>query len=555
VALKILLSGLSSDPTFQRRIEREARHIASLKSANVVGIYDVGSSQDGPFIVMELVTGPSLRELLDQSGSLAPEQASSVAKEVLSALKLAHRDGLVHRDIKPSNILMTSEGVAKLTDFGISRSVTQTTEITAAGLFTGTITYSAPEQLAGDDVGDSSDLYSLGCVLYECLSGHPPFESDDVNRLAFQQRFADPPPISDLVDGLSPDLADCVMRALEKEPGSRQQSASAMLAEIKAASLDPPSESTVQLAFPKATKTDRRTTFWRERRRIGSAKGRRNTRIWLAAVSLVVVASAAAVVVWRPWAQRIGSSTLSSGADLKPNSTLSSPNGRYRLVMQPTGSLTLQLAGTGEPIWATGSGGHPGAYAVMTRDGNLEVYPGVGTPVPGRQRSALYQTSTSGHDGATLHVLDDGNVVVEDPNSGRWLWQSGSGPASLGPKLITTQGLHPLQYMRSPNGAFELSNDGWTGQLRLIAVRSPNCAMWVEPASGLPASVSALLPDGELVMLAPLAHQTWSSGTSGNPNVQLDLGNDGALTLTSPTGAVVWQAPTAVSQTAGCKDK
>jgi hypothetical protein len=515
----------------------------------------VGSSQDGPFIVMELVTGPSLRELLDQSGSLAPEKVLSVAKDVLSALMLAHRDGLVHRDIKPSNILMTSEGVAKLTDFGISRSLTQTTEITGAGLFTGTIAYSAPEQLAGDDVGDSSDLYSLGCVLYECLSGHPPFESDDVNRLAFQQRFADPPPISDRVNGLSSDLAGCVMRALEKEPGSRQQSASAMLAEIKAASLDPPSESTVQLALPKSTRPDGRTTSWRELQRIRSAKGRRNTRIVLAAISLAVTALAATVVIWRPWSQRIGSSTLSSGAVLKPNSTLSSPNGGYRLVMQPSGSLTLQLARTGEPIWATNSGGHPGAYAVMQHDGNLEVHLGVGTPVPGRQRSALYQTSTSGHNGATLHVLDDGNLVVQDRSSGRWLWQSGSGPASLGPKLITTQGLHPLQYMRSPNGAFELTNDGWTGQLRLIAVKSPQCSMWVEPAAGLSASVSALLPDGNFVMLAPLAHQTWSSGTSGNPNVQLVLGNDGALTLTSTTGAVVWQAATAVSHTAGCRDK
>jgi hypothetical protein len=345
------------------------------------------------------------------------------------------------------------------------------------------------------------------------------------------------------------------MRALEKEPDRRQQSASAMLAEIKAPSLNPLGERTVQLALPKSAKLDTRTARGRKRQRIRYAMGGRVPRIALTAMAAIVIALAASVVVWRPWAQKISPSILSSGALLEPNNTLASPNGWYRLEMQPNGSLTLELARTGEPIWATGSVGHPGAFAVMQHDGNLGVYPGSGTSLAGRQRSALYQTSTSGHAGATLHVLDDGNLVVQDRISGRWLWQSGSGPASLGPKLITTQGLHPLQYMRSPNGAFELTNDGWTGQLRLDAVKSPRCSMWVEPAAGLPASVSALLPDGEFVMLAPLAHQTWSSGTNGHPDVQLGLGNDGALTLTSPTGAVVWQAATTISPTAGCGDK
>jgi len=554
VAVKILLAGLSSDPAFQRRFEREARHIASLKSANVVGIYDVGASPEGPFIVMELVTGESLRELLDHEGSLAPDQVLSLATQILAALRLAHREGLVHRDIKPSNILITSEGVAKLTDFGISRSLAQTTEITAAGMFTGTIAYSAPEQLAGEAVSAASDLYSLGCVLYECLSGHPPFESGDTNRLAFQQRFADPPPISGRVDGLSPDLADCIMRALEKEPSHRCHDAATMLAEIRAASPNPRSDQTVRIPLARLSENEARGAPRPERQRVGPRKRFRRSRIAVVAVTLVALAVLISLlVVWRPWMHTSGLSTLGSGAILEPGDSLASQSGSYKLVMQSEGSLTLELAPSGEPIWATGSEGHPGAYAVMQRDGNLEVFP-KGEDPSREQTAALYTTGTSGHTGATLHVLDDGNLVLEDANSGRWLWESGSGPGSLGSRLIATQGLHPLQSLQSPNGAFELTNDGWTGQLRLFAVGSPNCFIWAEPVAGSPASVSALLPDGEFVMLAPLAHQTWTSGTSGNPGSQLVLQNNGTLVLTSPSGAVVWQAPT-TSKPPRCLEK
>jgi serine/threonine protein kinase len=549
VAVKVLLPGLSSDPTFQRRFEREARHFASLKSANVVKIFDAGSSPEGPFIVMELIHGESLRERLDRTDALTTVETVTVAKDILTALIQAHRNGLIHRDIKPSNILIDSEGTAKLTDFGISRSLAETTEITAAGMFTGTIAYSSPEQLIGESVGEASDLYSLGCVLYECLRGHPPFVADDISRLAFQQRFADPPPISDPMRTLSPGLVDCIMRVLQKAPAQRYESASAMLEAIDRSI---PSQSSHRIVTPTAPNPSgpNRNPRLRPTRNEASA-GVALHRLQIV-VMVMVLLIAAGIIAWHPWVQTRDPSNLSSGASLQAGGSLVSPNDRYQLVMQSTGDLTLKLARSGEPIWATGSEGHPDAYATMQRDGNFAIYDRATSKASSQSRIPLYQTRTSGHTGADLRLLDDGNIVIRDSVSGRLLWQAGSGPASLGSTLISTQGLHPLQSIRSPNGAYELTNNGWSGQMRLSAVSSPNCPSWVEPAAGLPASVSALLPDGEFVMLAPLARQTWTSTTNGYLNAELVLGDDGTLRLVSTTGTVIWEAPATHSESPGC---
>ena len=485
---------------------------------------------------MELVDGASLRQLIDEAGKLEPEQVISIASDVLSALKLAHAEGLIHRDIKPANILITSEGMAKLTDFGISRSSTQTTEVSKLELFAGTIAYAAPEQLAGEEATAQSDLYSVGCVLYECLSGHPPFEAEDSTRLAFQQRFADPQPIGGLVGGPPPRLANSVMRALEKKPTCRYESAAAMRADIAGVGL-PRRPSNFRLGPIRSIAQPTEVGH-----PIPRLAARRRWIRWALVVALGVVGVVATVAALStPSAHQSGASSLASGAMLQPNDSLVSLNGRYRLVMQPTGNLVLEVASSGEPIWSSGSDGHAGAYALMQQNGRLSVY-----PKAAGLRDPLFQTPTDAHPGATLQVLDNGDLTVEDPNSGRWLWQSGSGPASLGSTLVVTQGLHPLQYMQSPNGQYELTNDGWTGQMKLVSTTRPSCPIWIEPAVGIPASFSALLPDGEFVMLGS-GHQSWTSTIRGHPNSQLVLGNDGALTLESTDGTVFWQAHTAAS--------
>jgi hypothetical protein len=185
---------------------------------------------------------------------------------------------------------------------------------------------------------------------------------------------------------------------------------------------------------------------------------------------------------------------------------------------------------------------------VLQTDGNLVVLRGgKAAPASPQPSSALYQTRTDGHLRTTLHLLDDGNLVLSPSRGGTWLWQSGSVAGLQGSRLTAGQGLHPEQYLRSENGAFELSNDGWTGQLRLYAVASPSCSLWTAPTAGDEASVAVLLPDGDLVLYGPVSRVTWSTMTADDPGAQLVLGDDGSLSVLSVSGRSLWQAPEATS--------
>jgi hypothetical protein len=523
-------------------MEREARHIASLQSANVVAVYDVDSTVETPFIVMELVEGISLRDLLDYAGQLPVARVLAIANDVLSALVSAHESGLIHRDIKPANILLERHGPAKVTDFGISRSIAQTTDITVDGLFTGTIAYSSPEQLSGDPVGIASDLYSLGCVLYECLCGSPPVEANEASHAAFQQRFAEPPSIETRRKDVPPILAAAVMRALEKDPGRRFTSAAEMGAALQAATDSIERERRLAAA----TMVDAPKSHVRSARERGALDRRaRKKSVLIPSIGLVaVVIVAIALLVSRgPGAEP---SMLRAGGTLYPGHSLLSPNGRYRVTMQASGSLVTEMVRSGEPIWSTGTDGNRGAYAELEKDGNFVVQRGgqsSAASIP--PLSPPYQTGTGGHPRTTLHLLDNGNLVLTAPGVATWLWQSGSVSGLQGSRLTASQGLHPGQYLRSKNGVFELSNDGWTGQLRLSVVNSASCVLWSEPTVGDEASVAALLPDGNFVMYGPVSRVTWNTKTAGNPGAQLVLGDDGSLSLLSASGKRLWQAPEA----------
>ena len=275
-------------------------------------------------------------------------------------------------------------------------------------------------------------------------------------------------------------------------------------------------------------------------------RGRQKTALaaFVALVALVVV-TVALLVSRGPAAQP---SMLRAGGALHRGDSLVSPNGRYRVTMQVGGSLVTDDVRTGEPIWSTGTGGNLGAYAVLQKDGNFVVLRrGKSAPASISPSSVLYQTRTGGHLRTTLHLLDDGNLVLSPSSGGAWLWQSGSVAGLQGSRLTAGHGLHPEQYLRSKNGAFELSNGGWTGKLRLYAVTSASCSIWTAPPVGDKASVAVLLPDGDFVMYGPVSRVTWSTMTAGNPGAQLDLGNDGSLSLLSASGKTLWQAPEAAT--------
>ena len=236
VAVKVMAPTLTHDPAFTDRFVREARTAARLSHPNAVAVFDQGA-QDGPagrvvFLVMELVPGSTLRDVLRHRGRLRPDEAVSLLEPVLAALAGAHRAGLVHRDVKPENVLISTDGTVKVVDFGLARAVAAPSTSTQAGVVLGTVAYVAPEQVARGSADARTDVYSAGILLYELLTGTPPYAGDSAIAVAYRHVHDDVPPPSDRVPGLAPALDELVQRATRREPGARPADAGAFLAEL-----------------------------------------------------------------------------------------------------------------------------------------------------------------------------------------------------------------------------------------------------------------------------------------------------------------------------------
>jgi serine/threonine-protein kinase len=240
VAVKMLRPDLARDPSFQARFRREAHSAASLNHPAVVAVYDTGEDEFGgnpvPYIVMEYVEGSTLRELLASGNRLVPERALEIVDGVLAALAYSHQQGIVHRDIKPANVMLTRSGEVKVMDFGIARAVADSgATMTQTSAVIGTAQYLSPEQARGEQVDARSDLYSTGCLLYELLTGRPPFVGDSPVSVAYQHVREEPHPPS-AVDADVPRSADSiVLKALSKDRETRYQTADEMRSDIAAA--------------------------------------------------------------------------------------------------------------------------------------------------------------------------------------------------------------------------------------------------------------------------------------------------------------------------------
>ena len=240
VAIKRLRTDLASDATFQARFRREAQSAASLNNTRIVSVYDTGeeTSTDGsnvaqPYIVMEYVAGRTLRDILREGRKILPERALEITSQVLEALDYSHRAGIIHRDIKPGNVMLTPAGDVKVMDFGIARAVSDASStMTQTAAVVGTAQYLSPEQARGENVDSRSDVYSTGCLLYELLTGRPPFVGDSPVSVAYQHVREQAPPPSSHDEELTPEIDAIVMKSLAKNVGDRYPSAAAMRADI-----------------------------------------------------------------------------------------------------------------------------------------------------------------------------------------------------------------------------------------------------------------------------------------------------------------------------------
>ena len=231
VAIKILNDRHAADDQFIERFRREAKNAAGLSHPNIVSIYDRGDSEGTYYIAMEYLDGRSLKELIVSRGSAPVRTAIEYARQVLAALGAAHKQGIVHRDIKPHNVLVGPEGRLKVTDFGIARS--GASQMTEVGSIIGTAQYLSPEQARGSQVDQTSDVYSVGVVLYELLTGQVPFTGDTPLEIAMKHLSEVPKPPSELREDVPPDLDMVVLRALAKDPSERYQSAEEMDADLE----------------------------------------------------------------------------------------------------------------------------------------------------------------------------------------------------------------------------------------------------------------------------------------------------------------------------------
>jgi serine/threonine-protein kinase len=233
VAVKVMDARYAGDEQFLTRFRLEARTVARLKDPGLVAVYDQGLDARHPFLVMELIEGGTLRELLAERGPMPPHAVAAVLRPVLGGLSAAHRAGLVHRDVKPENVLISDDGEVKIADFGLVRAVAGA-GITSTSVILGTAAYLSPEQVRDGNTGPRGDVYSVGILTYELLTGHTPFTGDSALSIAYQRLDTDVPPPSAAIEGVPPQFDQFVAHATARNPGDRHADAIEMGADLGA---------------------------------------------------------------------------------------------------------------------------------------------------------------------------------------------------------------------------------------------------------------------------------------------------------------------------------
>jgi serine/threonine protein kinase len=284
VALKVLAQDLSGDGAFRERFLREARLAARLAHPNVVRVFDAGETNGRPYIVMEYVPGETVADVLEPRGRLSPAEAVDIAAQACAGLHHAHEHGLVHRDVKPQNLLLRDDGCVKLADLGIARAA-ESTHLTMRGTILGTAAYLSPEQAAGEEVTPAADVYAVGAVLYELLTGRPPYEFSSLAELSAKQGAGEIVPPRDLQPSVPDRLEAVLMRCLARDPRFRPASAAELGADLRAALADrrPPTQATIPMPA----------------RRVHVSVPGRGAWVWVAAAAVVAAVAVAVGLIPR----------------------------------------------------------------------------------------------------------------------------------------------------------------------------------------------------------------------------------------------------------------
>ncbi len=268
VALKILHEQFTRDADYVERFRREARAVAQLTHPNIVTVIDRGEQDGRQFIVFEYVDGMNLKELVEHEGPLSPREAIELALQVARGLGFAHEQGLVHRDVKPQNVILDADGRAKVTDFGIAHAV-DVDGLTITGTIMGTSNYIAPEQARGQPVDEQTDIYSLGCVLYELLAGEVPFDGDNFVAVAMRHVNDPVPSVREVRPDVPPRLDWAIQRAMAKDHGDRFDSMADFAAELEACHAELDGDEGATVIVRPAAPTRGRPRPARRRRRLG----------------------------------------------------------------------------------------------------------------------------------------------------------------------------------------------------------------------------------------------------------------------------------------------
>jgi serine/threonine-protein kinase len=326
VALKVISPDLADDPDFRARFLRESRLAASLDHPHVIPIYDADEVDGAPYLAMRYVDGPSLQEVIRESGALSRGETLRIAEQIGGALDAAHAADLIHRDLKPANILLTEmDRHAYLCDFGLAKR-TSSRGMTHAGSFLGTVDYCSPEQIRGEPLDGRADVYSLGCVIYHCLSGEPPYARES-EVAVLQAHLNDPPP------SLSPDLDGVFARAMAKDREDRYPTAGALANDLRAAIADG-APATVPARVVSTTRVEATQVIPRRRRRWP----------WAVALALIVALVAGGAAIWATRDSGGSSTDLAPFVDRVENVLTQSASGRQEITQALSDSFNCKIS-------------------------------------------------------------------------------------------------------------------------------------------------------------------------------------------------------------------